>query len=244
MDEFLGSAWRAPPQPCCVCPRHWSATAAVCGPTIGSRRRRRETRHRHSQGQLGRARRRPRSRLRPAGRDICAVPSAWKFGRCSAITSQPDWVRCSTRLRPIKPVPPVTKAVLFGMACDLLIKTAIREAYRLKTTGPWHGPLGPASHVFSADPHQCRGSIRPGNHGFSLGLKRCGLPELVAQHDRRPPRQGEVRAGGLVPGRTLVWQLHRPLFRLPVRLVLRLNDDDTGVQIEQQWSVGRLALGC
>ena len=48
----------------------------------------------------------------------------------------------------------------------------------------------------------------------------------------------------LVPGRTLVWQLHRPLFRLPVRLVLRLNDDDTGVQIEQQWSVGRLALGC
>jgi len=79
---------------------------------------------------------------------------------------------------------------------------------------------------------------------FLLGCNDAGLPELVARHDRRPPRQAEVRAGGLVPGRTLVWQLHRPLFRLPVRLVLRLNDDDTGVQIEQQWSVGRLALGC
>ena len=33
----------------------------------------------------------------------------------------------------------------------------------------------------------------------------------------------------LVPGRTLVWQLRRPLFRLPVRLILQLKDDDTGV---------------
>ncbi len=37
----------------------------------------------------------------------------------------------------------------------------------------------------------------------------------------------------LVPGRTLVWQLRRPLFRLPVRLILQLKDDDTGVAIEQ-----------
>jgi uncharacterized protein YndB with AHSA1/START domain len=42
----------------------------------------------------------------------------------------------------------------------------------------------------------------------------------------------------LVPGRKLVWQLRRPLFRLPVRLVLRLKDDDTGVQIEQSIQAG------
>ena len=44
--------------------------------------------------------------------------------------------------------------------------------------------------------------------------------------------------GELVPGKTLVWQLRRPLFRLPVRLVLRLNDDDTGLQIEQLIEAG------
>ncbi len=42
----------------------------------------------------------------------------------------------------------------------------------------------------------------------------------------------------LVTGRTLVWQLRRPLFRLPVRLVLQLKDDDTGVAIEQSIDVG------
>ena len=53
--------------------------------------------------------------------------------------------------------------------------------------------------------------------------------------DRRVKVRCEL--GKLVPGQDT-------RFRLPVRLVLRLNDDDTGVQIEQQWSVGRLALGC
>src|ERR1700687_1918995 len=43
-----------------------------------------------------------------------------ELGRCSGVTPPPDCVSCSTRLRPIKPVPPVTKAVLFGMACALL----------------------------------------------------------------------------------------------------------------------------
>lgn len=42
----------------------------------------------------------------------------------------------------------------------------------------------------------------------------------------------------LVPGRKLVWQLRRPLFRLPVRLVFQLKDDDTGVQIEQSIQAG------
>lgn len=42
----------------------------------------------------------------------------------------------------------------------------------------------------------------------------------------------------LVPGRTLVWQLRRPLFRLPVRLILQLKDDDTGVAIEQSIEAG------
>ncbi len=42
----------------------------------------------------------------------------------------------------------------------------------------------------------------------------------------------------MVPGRTIVWQLCRPLFRLPVRLVLQLKDDDTGVQIEQSIEAG------
>ena len=42
----------------------------------------------------------------------------------------------------------------------------------------------------------------------------------------------------LVPGRQLIWQLRRPLFRLPVRLVLQLQDDDTGVHIEQSIEAG------
>jgi hypothetical protein len=42
----------------------------------------------------------------------------------------------------------------------------------------------------------------------------------------------------LVPGRTLVWQLRRPLFRLPVRLILQLKDDEMGVEIEQSIEAG------
>jgi uncharacterized protein YndB with AHSA1/START domain len=42
----------------------------------------------------------------------------------------------------------------------------------------------------------------------------------------------------LMPGRKLVWQVRRPLFRLLVRLVFQLKDDDTGVQIVQSIQAG------
>ena len=42
----------------------------------------------------------------------------------------------------------------------------------------------------------------------------------------------------LVRGKTLVWHLRRLLFRLPVRLVFRLQDDEVGVQIEQSIQAG------
>jgi hypothetical protein len=42
----------------------------------------------------------------------------------------------------------------------------------------------------------------------------------------------------LVPGRKLIWQLRRPLFRLPVRLIFQLKDTDTGVRIEQSIQAG------
>ena len=47
----------------------------------------------------------------------------------------------------------------------------------------------------------------------------------------------------LVPGRKLVWQLRRPLFRLPVRLILQLKDDETGVDIEQSIEAGFSGVG-
>ncbi|HZP07963.1 hypothetical protein [Methyloceanibacter sp.] len=42
----------------------------------------------------------------------------------------------------------------------------------------------------------------------------------------------------LVPGRKLVWQVRRPLFRLPVKLIFALNDDDTGVEVEHAIEAG------
>ena len=42
----------------------------------------------------------------------------------------------------------------------------------------------------------------------------------------------------LVRGKTLVWHMRTPLFRLPVRLVFRLQDDEVGVQIEQSIQAG------
>jgi hypothetical protein len=47
----------------------------------------------------------------------------------------------------------------------------------------------------------------------------------------------------LQPGRKLVWQLRRPLFRLPVKLIFSLQDDGTGVQVEHSIEVGYLASG-
>jgi hypothetical protein len=42
----------------------------------------------------------------------------------------------------------------------------------------------------------------------------------------------------LVPGKRLVWQLKRPLFRLPVKLIFHLKDDTTGVQAEHSVEAG------
>jgi hypothetical protein len=42
----------------------------------------------------------------------------------------------------------------------------------------------------------------------------------------------------LLPGRKLVWQLRRPLFRLPVKLIFSLQDDGAGVQVEHAIEVG------
>ena len=47
----------------------------------------------------------------------------------------------------------------------------------------------------------------------------------------------------LVPGRKLVWQLRRPLFRLPVKLIFSLQDDGAGVQVEHSIEVGYAASG-
>jgi hypothetical protein len=42
----------------------------------------------------------------------------------------------------------------------------------------------------------------------------------------------------LIPGRRLVWQLRRPLFRLPVKLIFELQDDDTGASAEHRIEAG------
>ena len=78
---------------------------------------------------------------------------------------------------------------------------------------------------------------------FSFTPSR-GIPgsvgSVIVMDEMIGRRRAKVRCElvELVPGRTLVWQLRRPLFRLPVRLVLQLTDDDTGVQIEQSIEAG------
>jgi hypothetical protein len=47
----------------------------------------------------------------------------------------------------------------------------------------------------------------------------------------------------VVPGRSLVWQVRRPLFRLPVKLILRFADDDRGTQVEQSIEAGLAGVG-
>jgi hypothetical protein len=47
----------------------------------------------------------------------------------------------------------------------------------------------------------------------------------------------------LLPGRKLVWQLRRPLFRLPVRLIFQLHDNETGVHAEHVIEVGYPGVG-
>jgi len=60
------------------------------------------------------------------------------------------------------------------------------------------------------------------------------LDEMVG--NRRVKAKCELVS--LMPGKELVWQLRWPLFRLPVRLVLRMQDDDTGVQVDQSIEAG------
>ncbi len=87
----------------------------------------------------------------------------------------------------------------------------------------------------------------PGTH-FQLHTTR-GIPGTIGSHilldemlgDRRVKMTCEVV--NLVPGQQLVWQLRRPLFRLPVKLALRFQDDDTGVQIEQSIEAGFQGAG-
>src|SRR5262249_32894591 len=47
----------------------------------------------------------------------------------------------------------------------------------------------------------------------------------------------------LVPGWKLVWQMRRPLFRLPVKLIFTLQDDGSGVQVEHAIEVGYTGVG-
>ncbi len=47
----------------------------------------------------------------------------------------------------------------------------------------------------------------------------------------------------LVPGRKLVWQVRRPLFRLPVKLIFSLQDDGSGVEVEHAIEVGYQGAG-
>jgi hypothetical protein len=86
----------------------------------------------------------------------------------------------------------------------------------------------------------------PGTH-FHLHTVK-GMPGSVGSvvfvdeqvGNRRVKMRCELVA--LLPGSRLVWQLRRPLFRLPVKLVLQLNDDNTGVEIEQSIEAGFLGF--
>jgi len=87
----------------------------------------------------------------------------------------------------------------------------------------------------------------PGTH-FHLHTVR-GTPGTIGSYIRLDEMVGDRRVRAkcelvsLVPGRELVWQLRRPLFRLPVKLVLHLQDDNTGVQIEQSIEAGFSGAG-
>src|SRR4029453_5828070 len=70
------------------------------------------------------------------------------------------------RLRPIKPVPPVTKAVFFCMSCTPCFGTVIGEASKLRIA---EGGLGIGSQrrfVFPYDQRACHGTVRSRDHGF------------------------------------------------------------------------------
>ncbi len=87
----------------------------------------------------------------------------------------------------------------------------------------------------------------PGTH-FHLHTAKGtpGTPGSVIFMDELiGPRRVKVRCElvELVPGRKLVWQLRGPLFRLPVKLIFQLEDDEGGVNAEHAIEVGYAGPG-
>ena len=116
---------------------------------------------------------------RPTG--YCFSCVSLELGRCSATTAQPDRVSCSTRLRPTKPVPPVTKAVLLGTIYAFL--------FRRGRTKP--SPLPPAARRRLV---RMNGSVlRP-----VYGQRRLSRPVAARDHlsrqQRRRPSRGRAQA--------------------------------------------------
>jgi hypothetical protein len=87
----------------------------------------------------------------------------------------------------------------------------------------------------------------PGTH-FQLHTVK-GVPgtlgSTIVMDEMIGQRRVKVRCelAELVPGRKLVWQLRRPLFRLPVKLIFVLEDDEAGVQAEHRIEVGYVGAG-
>lgn len=75
---------------------------------------------------------------------------------------------------------------------------------------------------------------RPGDIGSVIHMD-----ELIGTRRLR----ARVEVMELDPGRSIVWQVRRPLFRLPVRLVLKFDDDGAGVSIEQSIVAGLPGAG-
>jgi uncharacterized protein YndB with AHSA1/START domain len=174
-------------------------------------------------------------------------------------------------------VPPVTKAVLFGilkgLSCPLLdlgrvaipgnasvakIARRRRPSYRRGSGENQMFSLSTRVHVEGLSGREITDFLStcddeffqcwwPGTH-FHLHTIR-GTPGTIGSHvlldemvgDRRVRMTCELVS--LVPGQELVWQLRWPLLRLPVKLTLSLQDDDTGVQIEQSVQAGFSGAG-
>jgi hypothetical protein len=82
----------------------------------------------------------------------------------------------------------------------------------------------------------------PGTHFHLHTVKGApgGVGSIIYMDEMIGQRRVKIKCElvELVPGRKLVWQLRRPLFRLPVKLIFALQDDDTGVQVEHAIEVG------
>jgi len=82
----------------------------------------------------------------------------------------------------------------------------------------------------------------PGTHFHLHTVKGTpGTPgSVIFMHEMIGQRRVKIKCElvELVPGRKLVWQMRRPLFRLPVKLIFTLQDDESGVQVEHAIEVG------